>query len=220
MESLETSAKTVEEAIDLALKRLGVAREEVEIVVLTRGKPGFFGLGSEEASVRVTRRSPEKEEQAAAILAREVIEKLLSLMKITASVSEKEVSPLEATEGRTRMSLEISGEDLGILIGRRGQTLSSLQYLVYLMVSHQLGAWVPISIDVEGYRERRQEALKNLALRMAERVLASGQAVTLEPMPANERRIIHLAIRDLPEVITQSAGEGESRKVTILYKKP
>ncbi len=220
MESLETSAKTVEEAVDLALKRLGVAREEVEIVVLTRGKPGFFGLGSEEASVRVTRRSPEKEEQAAAILAREVIEKLLSLMKITASVSEKEVSPLEATEGRTRMSLEISGEDLGILIGRRGQTLSSLQYLVYLMVSHQLGAWVPISIDVEGYRERRQEALKNLALRMAERVLASGQAVTLEPMPANERRIIHLAIRDLPEVITQSAGEGESRKVTILYKKP
>lgn len=212
MESLETSAKTVEEAVALALEKLGASRDEVEVVVLKEGKPGFLGLGGEEATVRVLRRQSEEERQAAVILAKEVLERLLSLMKVSASIEEKE--PPE--EGRALIFLEITGDDLGILIGRRGQTLSSLQYLLYLMVGHQLKAHVPITIDVGGYRERRQEALKNLAWRMAERVMATGQPVPLEPMPASERRIIHLALQDYPGVITQSIGEGEDRKVTIL----
>lgn len=212
MESLETSAKTVEEAVALALEKLGASRDQVEVVVLKEGKPGFLGLGGEEATVRVLRRQSEEERQAAVILAKEVLERLLSLMKVSASIEEKE--PPE--EGRALIFLEITGDDLGILIGRRGQTLSSLQYLLYLMVGHQLKAHVPITIDVGGYRERRQEALKNLAWRMAERVMATGQPVPLEPMPASERRIIHLALQDYPGVITQSIGEGEDRKVTIL----
>ncbi len=212
MESLETSAKTVEEAVALALEKLGASRDEVEVVVLKEGKPGFLGLGSEEATVRVLRRQSEEERQAAVILAKEVLERLLSLMKVSASIEEKE--PPE--EGRALIFLEITGDDLGILIGRRGQTLSSLQYLLYLMVGHQLKARVPVTIDVAGYRERRQEALRNLAWRMAERVMATGQPVPLEPMPASERRIIHLALQDYPGVITQSNGEGEDRKVTIL----
>ncbi len=182
------------------------------MVVLKEGKPGFLGLGGEEATVRVLRRQSEEERQAAVILAKEVLERLLSLMKVSASIEEKE--PPE--EGRALIFLEITGDDLGILIGRRGQTLSSLQYLLYLMVGHQLKAHVPVTIDVAGYRERRQEALKNLAWRIAERVMATGQPVPLEPMPASERRIIHLALQDYPGVITQSIGEGEDRKVTIL----
>jgi spoIIIJ-associated protein len=212
MESLEISAKTVEEAVELALKRLGARPEEVEVVVLKRGRSGFLGFGSEEALIRVTRYQTEGTERAAVILAKEVLEKLLALVKIPATICVNELSQSGA------IRLDITGEDLGILIGRRGQTLSSLQYLVYLIVSHQMKAHVPVTIDVEGYRERRQEALKSLALRMAERVRDTGQAVTLEPMPASERRVIHLALHDYPEVSTQSIGEGESRKVTILKK--
>jgi spoIIIJ-associated protein len=211
MESLEISAKTVEEAVALAIEKLGASRDEVEVVVLKDGKTGFLGFGGEEATVRVFRRHTEEVRQAAVILAKEVLEKLLSIMNVSASIEEKELSE----EGRALISLEINGDDLGILIGRRGQTLTSLQYIVYLMVGHQLKAHVPIAIDVAGYRERRQEALKNLAWRMAERVVATGQPVPLEPMPASERRTIHLSLRDYPGVITQSIGDGEERKVTI-----
>ena len=211
MESLETSGKTIEEAVALALEKLGARHDEVEVVVLKEGKSGFLGFGGEEAAVRVFRRQPEEVRQAAATLAKEVLEELLSLMQVSASVEEKEPSE----EGRAIVGLDINGEDLGILIGRRGQTLYSLQYLVYLMVGHRLKAHVPITIDVAGYRERREEALKNLAWRIAERVMVTGQPVPLEPMPASERRIIHLALRDYPGVTTQSIGEGDDRKVTI-----
>jgi spoIIIJ-associated protein len=212
MESLETSAKTVEEAVELALEKLGASREEVEVVVLKEGKPGIFGFGGEDAMVRVLRRQSDEVKREAAALARQMLEKLLSLMRVSASIEEKEASE----EERAPISLEINGDDLGILIGRRGQTLASLQYLVYLMVSHQLKARVNMTIDVAGYRERRKEALRDLAWRMAERVMATGQTVPLEPMPASERRIIHLALRDYHGVITQSVGEGDYRKVTIL----
>lgn len=182
------------------------------MVVVKRGRPGFLGIGAEEAVVKVTRRRSEEATRAAVILAKEVLEKLLSLMRIPATIHVNEPSPSGA------ISLDITGPDLGILIGRRGNTLSCLQYLVYLMVSHQMKARVPVTIDVEGYRERRREALKSLAIRMAERVKNTGQSVTMEPMPASERRIIHLTLRDYPGVTTQSIGEGEDRKVTIVYK--
>lgn len=212
MESLEISAKTVEEAVELALERLGASREEVEVAVVKRGRAGFLGIGGEEAVVRVTRRRSEETTRVAVILAKEVLERLISLMRIPATIRVSEPSKSGA------ITLDISGEELGILIGRRGNTLACLQYLVYLMVSHQMKARVPVSVDVEGYRERRREALRNLAMRMAERVTETGQSVTMEPMPAGERRIIHLALRDYPGVTTQSIGEGEDRKVTIMSK--
>lgn len=219
MESLEVSAKTVEDAIELALKELGIPREQVEVEVLNKGKPGFLGFGAEEARVRVIKLPAEETDRASIILAKEILGRLLDLMKVPASVSVRESQLSGATTGRVPIALDISGEDLGILIGRRGQTLSALQYVVYLMVSHQMKAQVYLSMDVEGYRERRQEALHNLALRMAERVKATGHSVTLEPMPARERRIIHLALQDYPDVTTHSIGEGEARKVTILAQK-
>jgi spoIIIJ-associated protein len=115
--------------------------------------------------------------------------------------------------------LNIQGEDLGILIGRRGETLRALQYLVRLMVSHQIKRWSNLVVDVEDYRVRRRQTLRSLAQRMAERVAYSGQAHALEPMPAYERRIVHICLRDHPHVRTQSVGEGERRKVTLIPKK-
>lgn len=184
----------------------------MEVVVVKKGKARFLGLGSEETTVRVTRRHSEATMQEAVTLAKDVLEKLLSLMKVSAAVHEKETS---SPEGETRIALDITGDDLGILIGRRGQTLFSLQHLIYLIVSHHMQDRVPIIIDVEGYRERRQEALTQLAIRIAESVEASGQSVDLEPMPPNERRIIHIALQDHSVVTTESVGEGDSRKVTI-----
>ncbi len=168
-----------------------------------------MGIGAEDALVRVTPLShPEKD---AASIAREVLEELLSRMKIPATVE------LQVGEEST-INLEVVGDDLGILIGRRGQTLYSIQFIVRLIVAHRLREMVPISIDVEGYRKRRREALRELALRMAEQVRTSGQSVTLEPMPPDERRTLHLVLADMPDITTISVGEGEARKVTIIPK--
>jgi spoIIIJ-associated protein len=111
--------------------------------------------------------------------------------------------------------LDVEGEDLGILIGRRGQTLMSLQYLLNLIVSKQTNRRVAFGIDVDGYKRRREEALVGLAKRMAARVRGTGRSVTLEPMPPNERRIVHITLADDPSVMTVSIGEGDARKVAI-----
>jgi len=115
--------------------------------------------------------------------------------------------------------LNIRGEDLGILIGRRGETLSDLQYVIRLMMSHRLKHWADVVVDVESYRSRRRHALESLATRVAERVAASGRLQALEPMPAYERRVVHIALRNHPQVTTQSVGVGEKRKVTIVPRK-
>ena len=148
-----------------------------------------------------------------------ILETLLAAMGVTASVTFQGKPLAEGEEGATvPVAFDIRGDDLGILIGRRGQTLSCLQYIVRLIVAHQTEAWVPIIIDVEGYKQRRYEALQALAYRLAEQVKVRGVPFSLEPMSAYERRIIHLALADHPDVITQSIGEGEARKVVILLR--
>jgi len=160
-----------------------------------------------------------KKEADIAKTANRVIEALLTMMGVAASVV-PQTEPFAEGEKETTASitLNINGDDLGILIGRRGQTLSCLQYIVRLIVGHQTKVWVPITIDVAGYKQRRHEALRALAQRMAEQVKARRVPFTLEPMPAYERRIIHLTLADHPDVITESIGEGEARKVVILPK--
>jgi len=218
MESLEVSAKTVEEAIEQAIEQLGLSREEVEVTVLKEGKAGFLGMGAEEAIVKVTPLSQIRKESNVATLAKEALEELLSRMKLTAEVELR--SSLEGASSETEsIVLEVKGNDLGILIGRRGETLASLQYLIRLIVAHHQKARVPITIDIEGYKQRRYEALRELALRLAQKAKSSGRSVTLEPMPADERRIVHLALSVNPDVTTQSIEEGEVRKVVILPRK-
>jgi spoIIIJ-associated protein len=150
----------------------------------------------------------------------EVVATLLDKMGILAAVEvvdrggqldpvTNEVSPL---------GLNIVGDDLGVLIGRRGETLRDLQFIVRLIISRRLGVWPNVVIDVEGYKARRVKALQTLAQRLAEQVKQTGRPAVLEPMPAHERRIVHLALRDHPDVYTESTGEGDQRKVQILPK--
>jgi spoIIIJ-associated protein len=217
MASLEMSGRTVEEAIQNALKELGVSREEVRVSVLKKGKTGVLGLGAEEALVRVELVSEPAKEGEVAEVARSVLEALLAAMGLEVSVVPGEGPPVAGgEEAAAPVAFDISGDDLGILIGRRGQTLSCLQYLVRLIVGRRTGSWAPIMIDVEGYKQRRYKALQALALRIAEQVQAGQMPFTLEPMSAYERRIVHLALAEHPDVTTQSVGEGEARKVVIL----
>ncbi len=220
MESLEISAKTVEEAIQRALEQLGVSREEVEVSVVREGRSGILGLGAEEAVVSVKPLVPlPKKESAIAEAANSALERLLTLMGVAGSIVPQALPLVEGGEEATAsVALNIKGDDLGILIGRRGQTLSCLQYIVRLIVGHQTKVWVPIVIDVEGYKQRRYQALQAFARNMAEQVKAKKAPFTLEPMPAYERRIIHLALADHPDVTTQSIGQGEARRVVILPK--
>lgn len=187
----------------------------MEVEVVREGKAGILGLGSEPAVIRVMRRmeSPDSITEAA----KTILEKLLALMAVDGTVTVE----TESLAGQTTSTvLNVKGEDLGLLIGRRGLTLTSLQYLVRLMVNQQLRtkAPVPVIVDVEGYRQRRYQGLEDFARQMAEQVRAKGRPFTFEPMSSFERRIIHVALADSPEVTTESTGEGESRKVVIRLK--
>ncbi|MEE8372983.1 MAG: RNA-binding cell elongation regulator Jag/EloR [Dehalococcoidia bacterium] len=215
MESVEISAKTEEEAVDLALADLGLSRSEVEIVVVKRRRTGLFGFGAEEVRVRVTQLGQLPEDRAGMIaMAKEVLEGLLVLMDVPATVNleERRVGSEEFE------SFDIRGEDLGILIGRRGETLTALQYVTNLVVSRKVKARVGVLVDVEGYRQRRYESLQTLAQRSADRVKETGRTITLEPMPPAERRIIHLELQDHADVTTESVGLGDERKVTVVLK--
>lgn len=209
--SVEASGNTIEEATEKALAQLGASREEVEIQILSQGGRRLLGLGTQEARVRVTLRPPKPEEEVT-LVANEVLERLLAGMGIEAQVR---LRPTDLSEGPNPIVLDITGENLGILIGRRGETLLALQYITRLIVNRRLHQWAEIIVDVEGYKKRRESSLTQLALRMADRATLLGQAVSLEPIPAHERRIIHLALRDHEKVTTESVGEGDLRKVVI-----
>jgi len=161
---------------------------------------------------------PESGENTPEQVGREALTDMLRLMGVRASVESKLGYEL-ADEGEDPPTvLNITGDDLGILIGRRGETLRALQYLVRLMVSHRLKQWTNLVVDVESYLVRRRRSLESLALRVAERVEQTGRTQSLEPMPAYERRLVHISLRNHPKVATQSVGEGEKRKVTIVPK--
>ena len=144
-----------------------------------------------------------------------IISKLLFLMGLQAQVS---AHYGEARDDRRPIMVDIRGSDLGVLIGRRGETLDAFQYVASLMVGKEVEQFVHLIVDVEGHRDRRQRQLQQLARRMAEQVIKTGRKLTLEPMTASERRVIHMELRDHPAVTTQSSGEDPHRKVTILPK--
>ena len=219
MKEVEIRAKSVEAAIHQALEQLGVSRDEVEVTVLSEGKTGgILGLGAEEARIRVRPLVSTPEEMSDTVEATKgVLETLLDKMGVPATVMLC-TQPLEEEEIgiTTNFAFDIKGDDLGILIGRRGETLACLQYMVKLIMANQGNDWLPIFIDVDGYKERRYRALRSLALRMAEQVKVKRTPFTMEPMSAFERRIIHLTLADDTDVTTESTGMGEARKVVIL----
>ncbi len=219
MRELELSAKTVEEATRIALLQLGVAREEVDIIVVKKGKSGVLGVGAEDARIKVVLLEDDDERQPgatsdAADTARQVLCDVLHNMGIQATVD-----VTGSGDDGVPITLNIEGDDLGVLIGRRGQALSSLQYLVRLIVAEKLKKWVSVNVDVDWYKKRHYESLKKLALRLSEQVARRRRPITMEPMPPDERRIVHITLADNPDVMTQSTGEGDGRRVVIQSRK-
>ena len=220
-EPLVMSARTVEEAIELALKELDVDRDEAEVEILSRGKAGFLGIGAELARVRVTRLSADAssggtaQEHTPASLATAAVGRILESAGVNVTRTLRASHDPE-TGGPV---IDLAGEDSGLLIGRRGQTLQALQFLVTLIVRRQLGEDVRVVLDVENYRQRRETSLRDMAAKVATRVAQTNRSITLEPMPPADRRIIHTSLSEHPEVRTESAGEGENRKVTIMPRR-
>lgn len=235
MRSVEKTGRTVEEAIQEALNELGIERDEAEIVVLEEGSKGLFGLlRGRSARVRVglkvdlaaaksgdrsaTAASEEEARRlddlrnAAIERGREFLVGVLERLGITAGI--------EIREDDDIVYMNVTGADLGILIGRKGQTLDSVQYLVNIVANRQGGVRVRIVIDAEGYRERREQFLRGLAMRMAERVRRRGRRVVLEPMSALERRVVHMALKDEEDLTTFSEGKEPYRRVVIVRKRP
>jgi spoIIIJ-associated protein len=234
--TLEKIAPTVEEAVAEGLAELGLPEEAIDVEVLDNGARGLFGVGGRQARVRLTLKGPESagqdvsapvpeplsasdleaQEDELLSLAEKTVSELLEKMRIAAKLSVSYGE--EDDEGRRPVCVELHGDDLGVLVGRRAEILNSLQYIVNLIVSKQLERWVQIVLDVEGYRNRHEVNLRKMARRMAEQVAQTGKRQMLEPMSAADRRIIHLELRDHPQVTTQSIGEEPGRKVTIVPK--
>lgn len=217
----EFTGKSVDQAIEKGLAQLGVVREQVDVEILREASHGVFGLGGEDALVHLSLRAntPEMTTASAtsgdgATVAKETLETLLRGMGLNARV---ETHP-DIEQGEDALVLNILGHDLGILIGRRGETLHDLEFLTRLLVQRRLNQSPKLTVDVESYRTRRERILRELAKRMGERVETSKQPITLEAMPPNERRIVHITLRDHPHVTTQSIGEGDHRRVMILPK--
>jgi len=231
-DAIEISAPTVEEAIEQGAAELGVAKESLYVEILDEGGRSMFGLSTREARVRLTvlsgrssvRAAPRpvmsasgsaEDSEEALRVAREIVEELIERMGVEAKVTSAWAAP-DADTQVPPLLVDIRGDDLSILIGRHGETLAALQYIARLIVGKELQHQVPMILDVEGYRARRERQLRQLAQRMAEQAVERGRTMLLEPMPANERRIIHIELRDNPTVTTESVGEGEQRKVTII----
>ncbi|MBQ4347353.1 MAG: protein jag [Firmicutes bacterium] len=204
MDMIEMSAKTVDEATRLALEKLGCGAEEAEITILEEGSRGFLGIGSKNALVRAVKKfNPER---CAVEFLHEMFLAMGLIVKIETKLKEKQ------------LLIDLYGDDMGILIGKRGQTLDSLQYLTTLVVNKNKGSYISVSIDTENYRKRRRDTLEALARNLARKVKQTRKNIVLEPMNPYERRIIHYALQNDRYVTTYSEGEDPYRNVVIALK--
>lgn len=201
---LEKTAKTVQEAIDIALEELGANREDVEINIIDEGAKGLFGIGSKVAKVQVKLKMSRSED--AVLFLQDIFDKM-----------DIEVD-IEREEDEESILLKVTGKDSGIIIGRRGETLDALQYLTSLIVNKNSDKYKRVTIDIENYRQKREDTLVRLADRLADRVIKYRRNVTLEPMNPYERRIIHSTLQNNDYVETYSVGEDPNRKVVITLK--
>lgn len=230
--TLEIIAPSVDEAIDKGLMELGVEESQVEVEVLDEGGGGLFGIGGRQARVRLTMKSAAQGgEQARSrreavplsaddaenmvSIAKATVTELLEHMGVRASV-EAQMGEADDQEAVAPVLVDIKGGDLSILIGRHAETLNALQLITRLIVGKEMGNSAHIVIDVEGYRKRREEGLRELARKMAKQAVTTGRRQSLEPMSPAERRIIHMELREHPDVTTESTGEEPRRKVTII----
>ncbi|MBT3390768.1 MAG: KH domain-containing protein [Chloroflexi bacterium] len=243
--TLEVIAPSIDEAIEKGLSDLGLVRAAVDVKVLDEGSTGLFGLGSRQARIMLivkddaepvpaavsakeadTSSSTEStasvassEDQAYTLqLVHDILRDLLDKMHLEDTKIDTYLGEPYGPLDRVPVHADISGDDLSVLIGSRGETLEALQYIARLMLGKELERAMPLVIDVEGFRQRRSQQISRLARRVAEQVAQTGRSQSLEPMPANERRIAHLELQDDSSVYTESVGTGRNRKVVIYQR--
>ncbi|SFQ25958.1 spoIIIJ-associated protein [Caldicoprobacter faecalis] len=205
MRSVETTGKTIEEAILMAVAKLGVQRDNLDIEIFEEPVKGLFGIiGGRNARIRATIKRSVKDE------IKEFLSRVLELMGIEAKI--------EITEEESQIMVKLSGQNMGLVIGRRGETLDALQYITNLAVNRNKSDYKRIIIDTEEYRSKREETLRKLAKRLANKVQRTKKSIVLEPMNPYERRIIHSTLQNHPYVTTYSEGEEPYRKVVIKLK--
>ncbi|MCI8509851.1 MAG: protein jag [Lachnospiraceae bacterium] len=210
MSYMEFKGKTVEEAVTAASVELGIISSELEYEVIDKGSSGFLGIGAKPAVIKA-----KKTEQEKTIVdkTKEYLDVLFKAMDIETEIS------IDYNEESNNMNINLEGPEMGILIGKRGQTLDALQYLISLFVNKESEAYIRVKLDTENYRARRKDTLENLAKNIAFKVKRSRRSVTLEPMNPYERRIIHSALQNDKYVATRSEGEEPYRKVVVYLKK-
>jgi len=205
MEDMIFSAKTVEDAITQALIQLETTSDKVNVEIIDKGSAGILGIGSKPAKVKVTKKFSVEE------IVNNFLGKVFEAMEMTVKI--------DVTLTEEEVNINLTGEDMGVLIGKRGQTLDSLQYLVSLVVNKETDNYLRVKVDTENYRERRKETLENLAKNIAYKVTRTRRPVSLEPMNPYERRIIHSALQNNKFVTTKSEGEEPFRHVVVILKK-
>ena len=207
MEFIEISAKTVADAVTLACQQLAITSEKLEYEVVDEGKAGILGFGAKPAIIKARVKATLEDNVK------------FFLNDVFAAMNIEVVVNVEYDEKERNMNIDLAGEDMGMLIGKRGQTLDSLQYLVSLVVNKETEEYVRVKVDTENYRERRKATLENLAKNMAHKVKRIRRSVSLEPMNPYERRIIHAALQDDKYVTTHSEGDEPYRRVVITPKR-
>lgn len=207
MEFMEFSAKTVDDAIVEACSKLTITRDKLEYEVIEEGSNGFLGIGSKPAIIKARAISNIDD------IAYDFLKEVFAAMDMEVGIN------IKYDEFDKVMNIDLSGDDMGVLIGKRGQTLDSIQYLVNLVVNKNSEEKIHVKVDTEDYRRRRRDTLENLAKNMASKVKRTRRPITLEPMNPYERRIIHSTLQNDKFVTTHSEGEEPFRKVVIVLKK-
>ena len=207
MEFIEVSAKTVSDAITEACQKLTVTSDKLEYEVVDEGSAGFLGIGSKPAVIKARVKSSVED------TAKDFLKDVFEAMDMTVVVN------IQYDEVEKSMEIDLSGDDMGVLIGKRGQTLDSLQYLVSLVVNKNVENYIRVKVDTENYRQRRKETLENLAKNISYKVKRTKRPVSLEPMNPYERRIIHSALQNDKYVTTHSEGDEPFRHVVVVLKK-
>ena len=207
MEFIEISAKTVDDAITEACQKFSVTSDKLEYEVIEEGSAGFLGLGSKSAVIKARVKSSVKD------IAKTFLNDVFEAMKLTVVID------IRFDEVENIMDIDLSGDEMGILIGKRGQTLDSLQYLTSLVVNKDVENYIHVKVDTENYRKRRKDTLENLAKNIAFKVKRTKRAVSLEPMNPYERRIIHSALQNDRYVTTDSEGDEPFRRVVVTLKR-
>ena len=207
MEFIEVSAKTVNDAITEACQKLTVTSDKLEYEVVEEGSSGFLGIGSKPAVIKARVKSSVED------TAKDFLKDVFEAMNLAVIVNVK------YDEANNSMDIDLSGDEMGVLIGKRGQTLDSLQYLVSLVVNKNVDNYIRVKVDTENYRQRRKETLENLAKNIAYKVKRTKRPVSLEPMNPYERRIIHSALQNDKYITTHSEGDEPFRHVVVVLKK-